>query len=178
MMQYNKGVLEGNVFTKGNQRLTITGLPTLTLISRDAITVEQGMIELADKTRIPGGRNASGEFNVVAQLANDSDREAFLNWYNMCLNYGRGINPNYKRDALLTFMRHFEGSPDTEFRGAGKRGEPFTLKLIGTWPQSIEFPEYSLSDGDEGDADAHITIKLCFDDVDPQEKRGGVGFLN
>jgi len=175
-LQLNKGVLEGNIFSKGNQRLVIRGMPALTLISRDAITLEQGVIDLADKTKVPGGRNNSGEFNVVAQLANDTDREAFLGWYNQCLNYGQGIDANYKRDALLTFDRHFQGAPDSEFSGAGKRGDPFQVKLIGIWPKSLEFPDYSLSDGDEGDADSHMTIGICFDDLQPQQRNAAVGF--
>jgi len=32
----------------------------------------------------------------------------------------------------------------------------------------MESPEYSMSDGDEGDADCQLTMALCFDDVRPK----------
>jgi hypothetical protein len=47
-IQLNKAVLEQNIFTKANQTLTITGLGRMLILSRDAITLEQPTIELAE----------------------------------------------------------------------------------------------------------------------------------
>ena len=181
-VQYNKKVLEGNIFSKGNQTLTIVGLGTLsnkplTILSRDAITIEQSTIELADKTQVPGGRNNFGEFNVVIQLALDSHRQEMIKWYHQCLNRrggqnaALGINPDYKKTGILKFLRHFSGAPSAEAlqAGSGSAGAPYELTIRGLWPKSLEFPEFSMSDGDEGDADAQMTLSLCFDDVEPSE---------
>lgn len=180
-LQYNKKVLEGNIFSKANQTLTIVGLGTLsnrplTILSRDEITLEQPTIELADKTQVPGGRNNFGEFNLVIQLALDSHRQEMIKWYNECLNIrgglntSQGINPDYKKTGIIRFLRHFSGAPSAEAQdaGSGQAGRPFEIILRGIWPKSLGFPEYSMSDGDEGDADAQLTLSICYDDLEPQ----------
>jgi hypothetical protein len=165
-IQLNKAVLEQNIFTKANQTLTITGLGRMLILSRDAITLEQPTIELADKTNVPGGRNNPGEFNCVVQLAHDDMRRKMISWYHQCLNYGNGVNPNYKKPALLTFNRHFQGAPDAQFGNGSSARNPLNITILGTWPKSCEIPEYSMSDGDDGDADCQLTLNLSYDDLE------------
>ena len=179
-LQYNKKVLEGNIFSKGNQTLTIKGMlneKPLVILSRDEITLEQSVIELADKTQVPGGRNNFGEFNLVVQLAMDDHRREMFRWYEQCLNKrggaansNEGIDPNYKRTGSIIYRRQFTGAPSSEFveAGAGSNLENFTLDLIGIWPKSMAFPEFSMSDGDEGDSDSMLTMSLCYDDIRPK----------
>lgn len=168
MVMRNKGVLEGNIFSKGNQTLVVAGISEpLLLIQRDAIPTEMSMIELADKRRVPGARTNSGEFNAVVQLAHDQIRDSMLLWFSNCLDRGNGISPNYKRDGILTYNRLFKGNPATEYAGAGRQGQPFQLRLIGLWVMKLEFPEFDMASGDEGDSDAHVTVSFCFDDVEP-----------
>jgi hypothetical protein len=179
VLQQNKGVLEGNIFSKINQTIVIVGIlqgRPLTILTRDEITLEQSTIELPDKTQVPGGRTNFGEFNITIHLAQDDHRNAMIGWFNQCLNRrggtvgGRvGIDPNYKKKGTITYNRHFQGSPAAELQsaGAGTERSPFKLDLQGLWPKSIAFGEYSMSDGDEGDANISCTLALCYDDVEP-----------
>lgn len=168
MVMRNKEVLEGNIFSKGNQELTITGIPgTILLVQRDAITTEMSMIELADKRRVPGARTNSGEFNAVIQMAHDATRIAMMIWYDRCLDRGNGISPNYKRNGLLRYKRLFQGAPATGYSGAGNAGTNFELRVKGLWVMKLEYPEFDMAGGDEGDSDAHIPITFCYDDVEP-----------
>lgn len=180
MQQRYKNVLEGNTFIKINQELIIQGLPgPVMVLSRDAITVEMNKVDLADKTQVPGGRNNAGEFNATIQLADDSTREGFLEWYRGSQDSGRGISPNYKRDGMIRYRRLFEGTPAAEYQGAGKAGRPFILKMKGLWVRSMEFPEFDMSGGDEGDSDAALQVTICFDDAfsDPNNLAGAIGGL-
>lgn len=167
-MQRNKGVLEGNIFHANNQTLTIQGIPSpVKLIQRDAITVEQEVIELPDKRQVPSGRNNFGDFNAQIQLADDATREAILAWEDLCKDRGNGISPSYKRDGILTYVRLFQGSPGTEFAGAGSAGDPFKVRIIGMWIKSVEYPEFTM----EGQDHSVLTVGFCYDDVEPERKR-------
>lgn len=164
-MQRNKGVLEGNAFTNTNQTLVIQGIDRpLILTQRDAITMEMAMIETPDKRQLPSGRNNAGEFNAQFALSDDEPRAAMMEWYRMCMDFGRGVNPNYKRNGILTYNRLFQGSPAADFAGAGRMGQPFKLKLIGLWVRSLEFGEFDMSS--DGELSTSTAI-FCFDDVEP-----------
>lgn len=170
-MQRNKGVLEPNSFTNTNQILVVQGIPSpIILTQRDAIPMEMAMIETPDKRRLPSGRNNSGEFNAAFALADDPVRTSMVAWYRMSRDLGQGISPNYKRDGMLTYNRLFEGSPSSEFAGAGRQGNPFKLRLIGLWIMKLEFSEFDMSSDGEI---ATGTATFCFDDVDPDEDSVG-----
>jgi len=165
MEQRGKAVLQGNDFLKINQELTVSNLGVLRVLTRDAITVEQSKVDLADKTQVPGGRNAAGEFNITLQLADDPMRAKFLEWYEQSIDQGRGISPNYKKDGLIRYKRLYRSNPAADMMNVGTAGEPFEIKLIGLWVRSLEFPDYDLSGGDEGDASSVLTCVMCFDDA-------------
>ncbi|MGB3203663.1 MAG: hypothetical protein WBB28_01605 [Crinalium sp.] len=193
-LQYNKAVLSQNIFTKGFQSFEVLGIPSqLRIITRDAVSIEQGVIELADKTKVPGGRNNAGEFTMTVQMALNTDRQALLYWYSLCMNWrqqrtgmkndrnvpvnapGRGqssgnLEQTYKRDCYITWHRAMTKPLTASFGGSPTvAGNEFQVKLIGVWPSKMEFPDFSMSDGDSGDADAHMTGTFQYDDVEPQE---------
>ncbi len=167
-MQRNKLVLEGNIYHTNDQRLVVTGMPApLLLVQRDAIKVEQDIIEMKDKRNVPTGRNNAGEFNCIIQLAHDTTREAMLAWYDLCLDHGNGISATYKRDAMLTYRRLFRGNPGTEFSGAGSPGGDFQLRIIGLFVKSLEFPEFTM----DGAEDAEVPCAFSYDDVEPIQNK-------
>ena len=166
-IQRNKNVLEANILPKGNQTLVVPQMPApLRLVSRGEITDEIGVIETKDKRKLPGGRTNPGEFEAQVQLGDDEMRDAVLRWYEMCKDRGRGVNPNYKRDGILTYSRLFEGSPASEFAGAGRRGQAFKRKILGLWPSKVVYPEFDMEGGHEGDADTYLNITLQYDAVE------------
>lgn len=165
MEQRGKAVLQANDFLKINQELTVSNLGILRVLTRDAITVEQSKVDLADKTQVPGGRNAAGEFNITLQLADDPMRDRFLEWYEQSIDQGSGISPNYKKDGFIRYRRLYNSNPRSTMMNIGQPGEPFAIKLVGLWVRSLEFPDYDLSGGDEGDASCILTCVMCFDDA-------------
>lgn len=152
MGEVNKGVLEQNIFTKGKQELKVLGMDKVYLITRDAIAIEQGVIELADKTKVPGGRTNSGEFGCTFQLASDAARSWFNNWYKQCLDTQNGADPNCKKNGSITYYRNFKGQL-TETN----------IELLGLFITKLELPDFDMSGGDEGDSDAHVTATLSYD---------------
>lgn len=164
VMQRNKSVMEGNIFHSNNQRLNITGIPEgMQIVQRDAISIEQDVVELQDKRKVPSGRNNPGEFNAQLQLASDVTRNSMLAWYSLCLDPGQGISPNYKRQATLSYERLFSGSPGSDYEGSGNNLQRFQLKIIGLWCKSIEFPEFTM----DGTEHSLMSVGFCFDDIDP-----------
>lgn len=152
--EVNKGVLEQNIFTKGKQVLEFAGAPQgIILITRDAIAIEQGVIELADKTKVPGGRTNAGEFGCTFQLASDVARGWFRDWYNQCTDTGEGAKTASKKNGTLIYFRNFESKTNRELK----------ITLIGMFPTKLEFPELDMSGGDEGDSDAHVTATMSYD---------------
>jgi hypothetical protein len=155
--EVNKGVLEQNIFTKGKQTLELEGFNgDLLLITRDAIAIEQGVIELADKTKVPGGRTNAGEFGCTFQLASDELRDWFNSWYRKCLDQGSGADSTCKKTGSVIFYRNFNSNnlkSNTE------------LALAGLFLTKLEFPEFDMSGGDEGDSDAHVTCTMSYDMV-------------
>lgn len=151
--EVNKGVLEQNIFTKGKQVLRILNMSDVILITRDAIAIEQGVIELADKTKVPGGRTNAGEFGCTFQLASDKAREYFDSWYIQCTDRGSGADVTCKRNGDITFYRNFNTSEQKEVK----------IQLLGLFITKMEFPELDMSGGDEGDSDAHVTATMSYD---------------
>ena len=151
--QVNKGVLESNIFTKGKQVLEIDKMIGVILITRDAIAIEQGVIELADKTKVPGGRSNSGEFSCTFQLASDAARNWFNNWYNECIDQGNGANKDCKKEGKISYYRNFQTAANNTV----------LVSLRGLFVTKLEFPELDMSGGDEGDSDAHVTATLSYD---------------
>lgn len=151
--EVNKGVLEQNIFTKGKQVLEIDGMSDkIYLITRDAIAIEQGVIELADKTKVPGGRTNSGEFGCTFQLASNEARDYFNQWYTSTLDQGSGADPKCKKEGTIVFYRNFNA-----------QAQQVKIKLLGLFPTKMEFPELDMSGGDEGDSDAHVTATMSYD---------------
>lgn len=164
VIQRNKGVLEGNIFHSNNQRLIITGIPeSIQIVQRDEISIEQDMIELQDKRNVPSGRNNPGEFNAQLQLASDITRDSMAAWYSLCLDRGQGISPNYKRQATLTYNRLFNGSPGSDYVGAGSNAAPFQLRIIGLWCRTMSFPEFTMESAEH----SLLTVGFSYDDVEP-----------
>lgn len=151
--EVNKGVLETNIFTKGKQVLEIVGMDKVILITRDAIAMEQGVIELADKSKVPGGRTNAGEFGCTFQLASDVARDWFNNWYKECLDTGAGADEKCKKNGKVVFYRNFKSQ-------TAKR---VVIELNGLFVTKLEFPELDMSGGDEGDSDAHVTATMSYD---------------
>ena len=136
-----KAVLEGNILPKAKQRFLVDGYTGADIIylTRDVIEMAVGVIELADQTRVPGGRIRSGDFTVTLQFARDKDRETYLDWFENCVDVpgdgsvggGHGINPTYKRNATIIYYRLFTGS--TQGYPSGSDSPPVVARLYGCW---------------------------------------------
>jgi hypothetical protein len=161
-----KNTLEKNILPKAKQRLLIAGLPEgIIHLTRDPIPMEIGVINLADQTRVPGGRKRAGEFPVEIQFGRNEDRNSYLDWFNMGVDQigDRGIDPKYKRDATLIYFRLFRGSPG-QF-DSGSDLPPVRARLLGCWPSKMELPglDVKADNGDDGDTILKVTIN--YDDV-------------
>jgi hypothetical protein len=169
-----KATLEGNILPRAKQRFLVEGMPgaDIQYISRDVIPMEIGVIELPDQTRVPGGRRRAGEFTLTLQFGRNQDREAYLAWFNLCIDRGdRGISPAYKRNARLIYLRLFQGSPGTY--NSGSDLPPVEVNVIGCWPSSMQLPDYDMT-GDEGDGDTNLECTLNFDDVELVQQMAGI----
>lgn len=168
-MTLQKRSLEGNVTLKANQSFTVQGMNDADniLITRDSISTEIGVIELPDQTRVPGGRQKSGDFSITLQFCNDRDRNAYVRWYTQCIATGRssnsGISPQYKRTADLVYYRLFSGDPGSY--QSGKDLNPVKAKLFGCWPSTMELPEGDI-DSDDGDAYCSLNMTINFDEAE------------
>lgn len=161
-----KRTLEGNILPRSKQRLLINGLPEgIIHLTRDPIPMEVGVINLADQTRVPGGRIRSGDFAVEIQLARNEDRVAYRDWFLMCKDVpgDKGVDPKYKRDATLIFLRLFRGSPGTYDSGSDL--PPVRARLFGVWPSKLELPQLDVKADNGEDADSILKITLNYDDV-------------
>ena len=161
-----KATLQGNILPKAKQRIIFNGLPEgIIHLTRDPIPMEIGVINLADQTRVPGGRKRAGDFPVEVQFGRDEDRRAYIDWFNACVDRegDRGIDPKYKRDGVLIFYRLFRGSPGTFDSGSDL--PPVKARILRCWPSKLEIPALDIKadNGDEGDTILKITIN--YDDV-------------
>lgn len=153
-----KRVLEQNILPTAKQRIVVQGLAAadILLISRDPIDMKLGVINLADQTRVPGGRRRAGDFKVTMQFAHDSDRNAFNEWFKQCVDDGTptGINPNYKKDATMTYLQLYSGK------------QAVTVSLFGCWLSSANLPNYGMDDDDGANGDTKLEMTINFDDVE------------
>ncbi len=153
-----KRVLEQNILPTAKQRIVVQGLAAadILLISRDPIDMKLGVIALPDQTRVPGGRRRAGDFKVTMQFADDSDRNAFNEWFKQCVDDGtpNGIDANYKKDATMTYLRLYSGK------------QAVTVSLFGCWPSSANLPNYGMDDDDGANGDTKLEVTVNFDDVE------------
>lgn len=163
-----KNALEKNILPKAKQRLIVSGLPETSVIhlTRDPISAELGVINLADQTRVPGGRIRAGEFTVTIQFGRNEDRNAYREWHNQSKDRpgDQGINPAYKRDATIVYYRLFRGSAGVFDSGSDL--PPVRVRLKGCWCSKLELPalDVKADSGDEGDT--ILTATIQFDDVE------------
>ena len=167
-----KAVLEGNILPKAKQRFLVDGYTGADIIylTRDVIEMAVGVIELADQTRVPGGRIRAGDFTVTLQFARNPDREAYLDWFEKCVDYpgtgdiggGNGISSTYKRNATIIYYRLFKGS--NEGYPSGSDSPPVVARLYGCWPSSVKVPDYDIN-SDDGEADCSLEVTINFDDI-------------
>ncbi|MBW4514550.1 MAG: hypothetical protein KME11_04935 [Timaviella obliquedivisa GSE-PSE-MK23-08B] len=158
-----KGTLEHNILPKAKQRMVVAGLPEATLtgsllpLTRDAISMEIGVINLADQSRVPGGRVRAGDYALECQFARATDRDTYITWFNQCKDGAKndGVDPDYKRNVTIHYERLHEGTGTNEIK----------LMLKGCFPSKIEFPAYDMNadNGDEGDTKLKITVN--YDDI-------------
>jgi hypothetical protein len=106
-----KQTLQQNIFKKAKQRFRVAGLPEIVITQRGTIDVAVGAIELPDGTKVTGGRVEPGEFTITLHFSDDTSREAYLDWFEQAVDKGLGgVNPNYKRNAEIEFLRTFTGN--------------------------------------------------------------------
>jgi len=164
-----KGVLTPNIFSKGNQALVLSGVESrigdIIIVTRDAIAVEMGVIELADKTKVPGGRTNAGEFTMTVQLANDRLRGMFQNWYQSGINRPSRTATEFKKDGHITYFRH---NTDATAVYGGSAAD-LDIYLKGMFCSKLEYPDFDLAGGDEGDADSMLTVTVQYDWAGHQE---------
>lgn len=161
-----KNTLEKNILPKAKQRLLVTGLPeSIIHLTRDPIPMEVGVINLADQTRVPGGRKRAGDFPVEIQFARNEDRQAYRDWFNMGVDASgdRGINPRYKRDATIIFFRLFRGSPGV--MDSGSDLPPVRARLLGVWCSKLELPGLDVKADNGDDGDTILKATLNYDDI-------------
>jgi hypothetical protein len=118
-----KATLSPNPALQNKQSFIVQGMEafSVNVVTRDSI--ERG-IEAADRpdgTKIPIGRTNPGEFKVSIDLADRQTRLAYEAWADASIDspsngtgvYG-GINPTYKRGAILVYHRlyHTEKADD------------------------------------------------------------------
>jgi hypothetical protein len=156
-----KGVLVQNIFTKGNQLLQISNskIGDIIVLTRDAIALEMGVIELADRTKVPGGRTYAGEFTATVQLGNNQVRNFFETWYEDSINTPKRDAKEFKREGFIKYVRHNLDSSTAQ--GGGDKDLGIYLK--GIFCSKIEYPEFDMSGGDEGDADATLNVTIQYD---------------
>jgi hypothetical protein len=161
-----KRTLEGNILPKAKQRFLVNGLPEVIIhLTRDPIPMEIGVINLADQTRVPGGRVRAGDFTIEIQFARNEDRQAYSEWFNMCKDVSgdKGINPKYKRDATLIYFRLFRGSPGTYDSGSDL--PPVRARLFGCFPSKMELPALDVKADNGEDGDTMLKVTINYDDV-------------
>ena len=173
-----KATLEGNILPKAKQRFLVDGMAgtDIQYLTRDVMEMTIGVIDLPDQTKVPGGRRRAGEFTLTLQFARDSDREAYLKWFDQCLDKGgtvgnstetansiQGIHPDYKRNATIIYLRLYQGKPSFVQHSTSEQ-TPVTARVFGCWPSSIKVPDYDMN-SDEGDGDCTMEVTINYDDV-------------
>lgn len=173
-----KATLEGNILPKAKQRFLVDGMAgtDIQYLTRDVMEMTIGVIDLPDQTKVPGGRRRAGEFTLTLQFARNADREAYLKWFDQCLDKGgtvgnstetansiQGIHPDYKRNATIIYLRLYQGKPSFVQHSTSEQ-TPVTARVFGCWPSSIKVPDYDMN-SDEGDGDCTMEVTINYDDV-------------
>jgi hypothetical protein len=164
-----KQTMEGNILPKAKQRFQVDNLgeTSMQITKRGELDVEVGVIKLADETQVPGGRVRAGSFETEFQFGDPAVANQFWKWFKMAIDSGsgKGINPTYKRNATIMYLRLFDGNSDTY--NSGTELPPVVVQVEGCWCSKMTFPEYDMKadDGDEGWLVSKATIN--FDNVRP-----------
>jgi hypothetical protein len=162
-----KESLQPNILPKAKNRFAPQDLPSsLIHLTRDPIPLEVGVINLADQTRVPGGRKRSGDFTVEIQFARDEDRLAYFNWFKMSVDTPgeKGINPAFKRSATLTYYRLFSGTGG--IFDASSDLKPVKIKMTGCWVSKLELPGGDIEADNGNDGDTKMKITINYDNAD------------
>lgn len=145
--------MSANPYLMQNQQFIVEGLPAVRIITRDKVKSEIDKIERPDKTIVPSGRINPGTFNVTLDFADNEARAAFINWKNMAIDNGQGVNPQYKKNALIVFGRLYQDSTGTD--------KEFKQRLLGCFPLSATIPD---SDIDKAEA-CILEMEISYDDA-------------
>lgn len=161
-----KQVLEGNVLRKSQGEILIEGLESAGIIhiTFGDLTSEQESIELPDGTLVPTGIEKPGEFEVEIQLAHQESLNAYMVWAMQARDRSsNGVDPQYKRNATITYHRLFQGGGSTV---AGRALPNERNRITGVWVKSFTLP------GGEMDSteDNRMSLTLCYDAILPMDK--------
>ncbi len=175
-----KATLSKNPLPQNKQRFIVEGLPnSANIITRDNIAIEINTAERPDKTVVPIGRVNSGEFNITLDFADDLTRIEYIKWFNQCVdrasttslsggntgflsgvlddannatqNQVKGIQPEYKKSAVIVYHRLFIDSSV----------QPVKLKLAGCFPKSMTAPDFDM----DGEDMATLEMSISYDDA-------------
>jgi hypothetical protein len=155
-----KMTLQQNILPTADAQFIVEGLPDVIILKRGEINSEFGVIKLADQTQVAGGRQRAGSFDVEFQFADDKALKAYQEWHLFAQDQkGKGINPNYKKSAMVKFNRLFSGVGG-QF-GADSDLGPVLLKIVGCWISKMTFPaaDVNADDGDGGDTICKAVIQ-------------------
>ena len=152
-MPLQKATMSSNPYLMQNQRFVVEGLPSARIITRDKIKSEIDKIERPDKTIVPSGRLNPGTFNITLDFADNEARSAFINWKNMAIDSGQGVNPQYKKSATIVFGRLFADSTGTD--------KELKQQILGCFPLSASIPEYDM---DKSEA-CILEMEISYDDA-------------
>ena len=160
-----KSTMQQNILKKAKQRFIVTDLPPVIVITRGTIDVGTGAINLPDGTKVAGGRVEPGEFTVTLQFGDDEARKAYIGWFNQAKDSGDdGINPNYKRNGEIRFLRSYKGSPSGGLFNRNDVGD-VTAFVYGIWCQKYTIPDADI-DAADGDGFTTLECTLSYDDAE------------
>lgn len=155
-----KATLQANILPTAKFRFLVSDLPqSVITMTRGELVSELGVINLQDQTRVAGGRQRAGDFEVEIQLGNPSDLKAYREWHKQAFDQpGKGIDPRYKRSATAKYLRLFEGTGGQY--DASSDLQPLTVRLQGCWCSKLTLPKNDINadNGDGGDTILKATI--------------------
>jgi hypothetical protein len=156
-----KQTLQQNIFKKGKQRFRVAGLPEVVITQRGTIDVSVEAVELPDGTKVTNGRVEPGEFTVTLHFTDDVSRNIYCDWFEEAVDKGlAGVNPNYKRNAEIEFLRNFTGKPG-QYAESGDDLQSAFADLEGVW-----CTKYTIPDADIDAAEAcMLECTISYDDA-------------
>lgn len=175
-----KATLSKNPLPQNKQRFIVEGIThSANIITRDNISIEINTAERPDKTVVPIGRVNSGEFNITLDFADDLTRIDYIKWFNQCIDRASatslsgsgtgflsgtldtpdnanltqvwGIDPSYKKAAVIVYHRLFKDSTVKAVK----------LKLAGCFPKSMTAPDFDM----DGEDMATLEMSISYDDA-------------